>query len=128
MVKNDIRPDIIFWTGDNSPHNVWSNTENEVIDSTVSLTNMIKGTFARMGVSVYPIQGNHDTWPINFQDFTYPYQNLAINTIGDNWKGWLDPDTLDVYRRHGYYSQTLKLSDSTKLANTPLTKIIGINT
>lgn len=55
MVKNDIRPDIIFWTGDNSPHNVWSNTENEVIDSTVSLTNMIKGTFARMGVSVYPI-------------------------------------------------------------------------
>lgn len=128
MVKNEIRPDIIFWTGDNSPHNVWSNTENEVIDSTISLTNMIKGTFARSGVSVYPIQGNHDTWPINFQDFSYPNQNLAINTIADNWKGWLDMDTLDLYRRYGYYSQTLKLSDSSKLANTPLTKIIGINT
>lgn len=26
FVRDDIKPDMMFWTGDNSAHNVWANT------------------------------------------------------------------------------------------------------
>lgn len=29
-VVSEIKPDIIFWTGDNSSHNIWNNTVEEV--------------------------------------------------------------------------------------------------
>lgn len=32
FVRDDIKPDVIFWTGDMTPHNVWENSEQEVID------------------------------------------------------------------------------------------------
>jgi sphingomyelin phosphodiesterase len=30
-VKTVVQPDIVFWTGDNSPHDIWNNTETQVI-------------------------------------------------------------------------------------------------
>ena len=45
---------MIIWTGDNSPHNVWDNTEDEVIKSTVSISKIIDETF-RDSVTIVPI-------------------------------------------------------------------------
>ena len=42
FIKDEIKPDIFFWTGDNSPHDIWQNDNKEVIDSTVNITLMIK--------------------------------------------------------------------------------------
>lgn len=56
---------MLFWTGDNSAHNVWSNTNEEVIDYMVNITETIKQQFADANIAVFPIQGNHDTWPVN---------------------------------------------------------------
>jgi hypothetical protein len=65
FMRTEVRPDIIFWTGDNSPHVIWSNTKEEVVGSTVNITKMIKEAFFGTNVTVYPIQGNHDTFPAN---------------------------------------------------------------
>ena len=37
-VKDEIKPDMFFWTGDNSSHNVWDNTNEEVTEYTVAIT------------------------------------------------------------------------------------------
>ena len=53
-------PDMLFWTGDNSPHDIWQQTNEIVTNHTISLTRMIKETFADSPVKIYPCTGNHD--------------------------------------------------------------------
>ena len=60
---SEIKPDVIFWTGDNSPHNIWENSEDEVIRSTKIVTDMLKAALKNTNIQVLPIHGNHDTWP-----------------------------------------------------------------
>jgi len=37
-----IQPDLMFWTGDNTAHNVWDNTADETTIYTIMVTNMIQ--------------------------------------------------------------------------------------
>jgi len=46
FVKTEIKPDMFIWTGDNSAHNVWDNTVEEVTEYTVAITETIKTFFA----------------------------------------------------------------------------------
>ena len=41
FIKKEIKPELIFWTGDNSPHNVWANSVGEVSNSTIWITQTI---------------------------------------------------------------------------------------
>lgn len=125
FVKTEVKPDILFWTGDNSPHNVWANSNEEVALATMNITKIIQAQFDATNISVYPIQGNHDTWPVNVQDFSQANSNIPINAFHDLWLDWLEPETIANYAKYGYYSQTLKLKDG-RVFNT--TKLIGINT
>lgn len=79
----------IFWTGDNSPHNVWENTVEEVSYYNKLVTQEIKDAFAGMGIPIYASTGNHDTWPVNLMDFTAPYTNQPINDLVDTWTEWM---------------------------------------
>jgi 3',5'-cyclic AMP phosphodiesterase CpdA len=65
FVKTEIKPDMFIWTGDNSAHNVWDNTVEEVTEYTVSITETIKAHFAGENITVLPVLGNHDTWPVD---------------------------------------------------------------
>ena len=65
-IVTTVKPDVLFWTGDNSPHNTYDNTEEEVLNYTVTTTQMIKDKLAGSNITVVPIQGNHDTWPVDF--------------------------------------------------------------
>ena len=40
-VRDEIKPEAFIWTGDNSAHNVWDNTEEEIIEYTVNITQTI---------------------------------------------------------------------------------------
>lgn len=125
FVRDEIKPDLFFWTGDNSPHNVWANNNSEVGNSTRNITLAIQAAFNGTNISVYPIQGNHDTWPVNVQDFSLPNSNIPINAFSGNWADWLDNETLTQFRTYGYYSTPLKLKDGRLFNNT---RIIGVNT
>jgi hypothetical protein len=54
-VRDTIKPDIFFWTGDNSPHNVWANNNEEVGNATYNITVAIQAAFKGSNISVYPI-------------------------------------------------------------------------
>lgn len=76
FVKDEIKPDMFFWTGDNSPHNPWEDDNAYVAFANINTTKLIQKHFQDTNISVYPIHGNHDTWPINIQDFSKPYSNI----------------------------------------------------
>jgi hypothetical protein len=48
-------PDLIFWTGDNSAHDIWSNTRDESVDYTVKVSQMLKDSFDQLDVTILPI-------------------------------------------------------------------------
>ena len=37
-VVNELKPDIIFWTGDNNPHDVWAQTNESIANYTIKVT------------------------------------------------------------------------------------------
>ncbi len=93
-VANEIKPDLIFWTGDNSSHNIWSNTMDEVINYTTQVTNTIKDAIKDKNITVLPMHGNHDSWPVDQEDFFRPNENEAINKYKELWSDWLDEQAI----------------------------------
>lgn len=115
--------DFITWVGDNSAHNVWDNSNEEITEYTNEITQALKSALgANSTVQIYPSLGNHDTWPVNVQDFSAPYANWPINHIKGNWTGpnWLSESEADTFSKYGYYSKPFPFN--------PLGKVISINT
>ena len=107
FVVSEIAPDAIFWTGDNSSHNIWSNTLEEVTGYTENVTNIIKAATKDTDITILPIHGNHDTWPVDEQDFSAPNSNYSINHIKEFWSDWLGEEAKAKYGEYGYYSKDI---------------------
>jgi len=55
-INDEIHPDALMWTGDNSAHNVWDNSWDEIINYTNNITYTIKDTFGpNTDITVLPI-------------------------------------------------------------------------
>lgn len=63
-LKNNIKPDIILWTGDSSSHDLFNMKASDVRNTISNLTSLISLNFP--GVPVIPALGNHDFHPPNY--------------------------------------------------------------
>ena len=61
-IVNTVKPDLIFWTGDNSAHDLWRNTAEEAAGYTSTTTRMLFEALEGADITVIPVLGNHDTW------------------------------------------------------------------
>lgn len=120
--QDELKTDFITWVGDNSAHNVWDNTNEEVTDYTNNITQTMKEALGHLNITVFPSLGNHDVWPVNVQDFSAPNNNWPINHIKDNWAGdhWLTDEEKDQFGLYGYYSKPFPFN--------PKGKVISFNT
>jgi hypothetical protein len=128
-IRDVIKPDVLFWTGDNSPHVIWKNTEEEVVSATFNISMMITEVF-RPGLSdvtIIPINGNHDLFPANNQDFSKGENLTEFVSYGLLWKnmGWLTEQEQLQYKKYGFYSKNFSLKNRKAYPNT---RIIAINT
>jgi sphingomyelin phosphodiesterase len=55
--------DLVIWTGDNVPHDVWNTTQEINLRHIHTVTDLVKVAFN--GKKVFPCLGNHETHPIN---------------------------------------------------------------
>jgi hypothetical protein len=69
FIRDEIKPEVLFWTGDMSPHNVWENSVQEVIDVNYRVAKQMQEIFGEE-LMIYPLQGNHDVFPVNVQSFS----------------------------------------------------------
>ena len=58
--------DLILWTGDNTPHDVWEQTQSYNLNYTMLLTERLKKF---TNATILPTIGNHESWPVNVYDF-----------------------------------------------------------
>ena len=125
-IVTEVKPDILFWTGDNSPHNVYNNTEEEVTNYTIHVTEMIKARLGSTDITVLPVHGNHDVWPVDTQSFEKANDNYPINHFKQHWSDWLDEEALQKFGEFGFYSMDMKLKNGKSVPNG--SKIIAYNT
>jgi len=125
VVATDV-PDMVFWTGDNSAHNVWSNTADESVSYTVKVSQMVKDAFDDLKVTIMPIQGNHDTWVEEIESFAAPGINFEINHFKQMWQDWLTPEAYEKFGEYGYYSQPIQLLNGKSMPEG--SRVIAYNT
>lgn len=77
FLRDEIKPDVLFWTGDMSAHSVWENSNEEVAEVNYVVAKQMQEFFGDT-LMVYPLQGNHDVWPVNVQSFTDSETNFVI--------------------------------------------------
>lgn len=125
-IRDEIKPDVIFWTGDMSAHSVWENDYAEVIEVNKYTAQLLEDIFGDT-VQVFPVQGNHDVWPVNVQSFLEP--NPVVQSLTGVWNRWLKPETIKTFSIAGYYSQYLEIkgtSGGSKLFDK--TRVIAVQT
>jgi len=121
--QHQLKTDFITWVGDNSAHNVWDNTNEEVAEYTNNITQTLKDALGSDSkIQIFPSLGNHDTWPVNVEDFSTPGSNWPINHVKGNWTGenWLSAEEAELFGQYGYYSKPLAFN--------PKGKVISLNT
>jgi len=92
-----LKINFITWTGDNSAHNVWNNTNEEVYQYTSAITKDLNDALGKMPIQVYPSLGNHDVWPVNVEDFSASDSNYQINHLKSDWADphWMTKDEVE---------------------------------
>lgn len=119
-------PDMVFWTGDNTPHDVWSNTADETVAYVVKVSEMIKEAFEGKDVTIMPIHGNHDTWVEEIESFAAPNINYEINNFKQYWQDWMTPEAYEKFGEYGYYSMPVELLNGKTMPAG--SRVIGYNT
>ena len=117
-VVNDIKPDMILFTGDNTPHNPWVNNKEEVYNITRVFVDLLYNKYKYRGV-VFPALGNHEEYIADQYDpYNMTREYSFLKEMGDIFKVWLGEDEYQQFIKNGYYT--------TKFKNTNL-RIIVIN-
>ena len=119
-------PDMVFWTGDNVPHDVWSNTADETVAYVVKVSEMVAEAFDGKDVTIMPIQGNHDTWVEEIESFAAPGINYEINNFKKYWKDWMTEEAYEKFGEYGYYSMPITLLNGKEMPAG--SKVIAYNT
>ena len=109
-IANTVKPDIILWTGDNPPHNVWSQSREFQLNATRRVTGFMKQYFP--GIHVLPSIGNHESFPCD-QFQVPPYENWLYSVMGEEWSEWLTVDARATLEYAGYY--TMKLNEKLRV-------------
>ena len=56
FISKNLKIDFLTWTGDNSAHNIWSNSDAEITKYTVNITETLKKSFGQnSSVEFFPI-------------------------------------------------------------------------
>jgi hypothetical protein len=68
-MRDFIKPDVIVWTGDNSPHDDLFTSKEEVAQAFIGTTSLIQNILSENTNVTFATFGNHDVYPNNMQDF-----------------------------------------------------------
>lgn len=59
--------DAIIWTGDNTPHDIWQQSQSYNLNFTILLAQKIKQA---TNATVIAAMGNHESFPVNVYDYS----------------------------------------------------------
>ncbi|XP_067674932.1 sphingomyelin phosphodiesterase A-like [Haliotis asinina] len=114
----DPQPDFVIYTGDSPPHDIWEESWSIQLNADLHVINTIK--FYLPGVPVYPVLGNHESFPQS--EYYQPhqeYKTLNLKTA-EWWQQLFDipADQLRNIQYSAYYTTLVQ----------PGLRILTINT
>lgn len=125
FLRDEVKPDVLFWTGDMSAHSVWENSVEEVSDVNNVVMRQIQDMFGEK-LMVFPLQGNHDVWPVNVQSFNEP--NEIVQNLTHVWNYWLNDNAIKTFSKAGYYYQYFELKSDANRRFFNDTRVLGVTT
>jgi len=97
------KPQFILWTGDHVSDYDGNTSILDTQDVLMDITNRLRSMKKQVGVPVYPIIGNHDTYP----SFQFPAKGpfFVYDFVRKNWGDFLSPQSLENARVNQFYSE-----------------------
>jgi len=110
------KPQFILWTGDHVSDYDGNASILDTQDVLMDITNRLRTLKKTVGVPVFPIIGNHDTYP----SFQFPAKApfFVYDFVRKNWGDFLSPQSLENARKNQYYSERVL----------PGLRIVAVNT
>ncbi|KAF2072539.1 hypothetical protein CYY_006156 [Polysphondylium violaceum] len=107
FIDNEIGDiDILFWTGDNPPHDIWMQTFETQLNASLRITNLLKQYFPK--AQIFPSIGNHESLPVNSFPLP-PGSSWLFDALSQDWTNWLGEEAaLETLRYGGYYTLPLQ--------------------
>jgi len=96
-----LKPDLVLWTGDNNPHDVWNQTREYNTNNTLYATEIMQKSYGNS--TVIPMFGNHDRHPVNEYDFTNDREIEMNSKFAEIWEPWIGHEAAKEFSRFGYY-------------------------
>ena len=98
----DLQPDFIIWTGDNTEHDNWNSTQEEVYESTATIKEALYEVFGD-SIPVYPVIGNHENYP---DDLWEPGNEYIFENLANIYKDYFfESQAYESFSRYGYYTE-----------------------
>ena len=104
-IRDVIKPDYIFWLGDNTDHKVWLANHERQNSFTGYMTEYMREAIP--DIPIFPILGNHEMLPVDIYDFDNPATDWVLTDSAKMFESFLPKDALDSFRVNGYYSTPL---------------------
>lgn len=98
--------DLILWTGDNPPHDMWEESRETQLTASTQVNDMLAMYFARSRGSLFPSLGNHEGYPANL--YYQQYMQWLIDGMLDLWKYWLPGDVLAQAKEALFYTLEIR--------------------
>ena len=95
--------DFIIWTGDNAPHDVWSDNQELVYYTSGLIRDKLNEKFRNKDkkIPIFYCLGNHEKYP---NDAYHDDETNLLKNYGEIYKEYLTDEAYNDFRKYGYYS------------------------
>ena len=105
FIEERLQPDVLLWTGDTVDHTIWNQTVGTNINATIWVSDLMKSTFNSTRTQVFPIDGNHECFPVDIFDYNSDAKSTLKRAFGDIWKDWIGEEAAEEVKRNMFYSK-----------------------
>lgn len=96
---------MILWTGDNTAHDIWDQSQPYNNNFTVQLSSIMQ---AEIDAFVVPSAGNHESYPVNVYEFNSSREDGLKQALADSWQKWIGVVAAKHLLEQGYYAITIQ--------------------
>lgn len=119
-LSEEIKPDLVLWTGDNASHDVWKVSEDAAAIATRIIGSQLHVNLTeKNSIPLFPAIGNHEERIVDlFNPYDASFEQPLLKNISEVYSMFLSEEKTGEFYKKGYYSEIVS---GTKL------RIIAIN-
>lgn len=106
QIAEEIKPDLVLWTGDNGTHDVWKLSEETASISTHLIGGLLNdGLVKRNNITLVPAIGNHEEKDVDqFNPFNLTEEKMLLLNISEVYQNFVGEEKSYEFRQRGYFS------------------------